>query len=485
MNIPSDLLRCSEKYPDNILFAQADKTLTSHQLYQTASYLALRLQAMGLSPQDSVAILLPRGIQATLAIYGVLLMGGCYLPIDIQSPRQRLQFIVQDAAAKCIIGSGDCPDWANETGLPYLDIEHDEDTSNTQFTPVNIPPEQPAALLYTSGSTGTPKGIVISHRAIRAFVKWGQEAFSIQPDDRIASLAPYHFDLSLFDLFTAPLAGATTITLPDNLKLAPGKLVNWLIEQNISSWYTVPSILGFIALKGGLAEKSLPQLRQILFAGEVFPIARLKQLSNLLPHTKLYNLFGPTETNVCLYWPVQPERLLADTPIPAGVPACGAFIKIAPVTQELLVKTDCLMSAYRENGHTSLPLDEQGWFHTGDKVSLNTHNEYQYHGRLDRMIKSAGYRIEPGEIETAFNHAEGVSACAVVGVADPVSGTRIVAVVAGDKLELQSLRKHARQALPGYMQPTMYKLLKKLPMLSNGKIDYRTITQTIQAKTND
>ena len=284
----------------------------------------------------------------------------------------------------------------------------------------------------------------------------------------------------MFDLFTAPLAGATTITLPDRLKLAPSKLVDWLDQTRISSWYTVPSILGFIALKGGLSEKTLPHLRQILFAGEVFPTEKLQKLVALLPTTKFYNLFGPTETNVCLYWPVQPSRLISDAAIPAGIPAGGATVNIDPETEELLVKSPCLTSGYWSNDQPALTLDNEGWFHTGDKVSINEQHEYEYHGRLDRMIKSAGYRIEPAEIEAVLNSAQSVDACAVISASDTIIGNKIIAVIAGSDVDQMALRGLAKNKLPPYMQPANYLIQDKLPMLSNGKIDYRTIEQDFQ-----
>lgn len=484
MNIASALQSLVEQHPKQVLFEEAEHALSAQALLQSATSLATQLQQLGIPPQSNIGINLPRGIPASTAIYAILLMGGCYVPLDPQSPHNRLAYIAQDADTRCIIGVGECPQWVAALKRPYLDLQNTQITPDKPFIAPTIDPEHLAALLYTSGSTGQPKGVAISHRAIMAFVKWAQATFSLQKTDRIANLAPYHFDLSLFDLFAGPLTGATTLTLPDRLKLAPGKLVDWLANQNISSWYTVPSILGFLVLKGGLAEKSLPRLRQILFAGEVFPTPKLRQLNIFLPNTKLYNLFGPTETNVCLYWPLEATRLASDAPIPIGNAACDAELMIAPESNELLLKGDCLMTGYWHNGAPRLPLDAQGWFHTGDKVAVNEVGEYEYHGRLDRMIKSAGYRIEPAEIEAMLNMNESVSACAVISTSDAISGTRIIAAVAGKNLNQQTLRKYMHAKLPAYMQPARYLVLEKLPMLSNGKTDYRTIERMTQpAKT--
>jgi len=284
----------------------------------------------------------------------------------------------------------------------------------------------------------------------------------------------------LFDLFVAPGVGATTSFIPDRLTMAPAKLVAWLHQHRITTWYTVPSILQFIALKGGLDKIDLSALRQILFAGEVFATPQLKALTCLLPKTVFYNLFGPTETNVCLYWPVDKSRLGSGQSIPIGASACEAEIKIDPENSELFVKSPCLMSGYWENGHCELPLDKEGWFHTGDSVSSGEQSEHQYHGRLDRMIKRSGYRIEPAEIEQVLSTAKNVALTAVVALPDKVSGNQVIALIAGNDVDPNALRRLASEKLPSYMRPSHYHFVDEMPLLANGKIDFQRITQLIE-----
>jgi acyl-CoA synthetase (AMP-forming)/AMP-acid ligase II len=217
-----------------------------------------------------------------------------------------------------------------------------------------------------------------------------------------------------------------------------------------------------------------------LFAGEVFPTPQLQRLSALLPGTDFYNLFGPTETNVCLYWPVDMTRLDAAVPIPVGGLACQAELAIDPEQGELLMKGPCLMSGYWQAGKTMPVLDAQGWFHTGDRVTVNAAGEYEYHGRLDRMIKSAGYRIEPAEIEQVLRAAPGVLQAAVVCIPDPLSGTRIAAAVAVEGADRCSLQAHASRQLAAWMRPSFYLLMEDLPFLPNGKTDYQSVSRAIE-----
>lgn len=482
MSVITRLFQLQEASADLTLFQGVDFALTARQLFERASTLASHLRKKTIGPGNSVAIYLPRGVDAAIAIYGVLYSGARYVPIDNSSPAERISRIIQDSQTCCVIGEGACPKWLEQTSLQYINISDLQGQVLPSGKAHFSDPEDVAAILYTSGSTGRPKGVAISHRAISTFIDWGQRVFSLASSDRIANLAPFHFDLSLFDLFTAPCSGATTFFIPDALKLAPAKLIDWLQQNRITTWYTVPSILAFIAIKGGLDKKTLPDLRQVLFAGERFPTPQLKNLTQLLGKTSFYNLFGPTETNVCLFWPVDRNRLSADKSIPAGLPAGMAKISIDPANSELLVKGPCLMTGYWKNGKADLPLDTAGWFHTGDRISMNAMGEYEFHGRLDRMIKASGYRVEPAEIEQVLNLVENVASAAVIGVPDPVGGTRIAAMLAGVDIDLRAVRMQVNKHLPPYMRPSFYHVMDEMPVLTNGKTDYQSVLKTFEQK---
>jgi non-ribosomal peptide synthetase component F len=300
----SCLQRLREHAPRQVLFVEAGRQLDAHDLYARAASLATQLRARGIGPGSNVALHLPRGLDAVVAVYGILLAGACYVPLNKHCPGGRNQYIVRDAGCRCVLVNEIAPPWIADAGLDFIDVTAVPNLPPGANTVTEYSVEDRAAILYTSGSTGHPKGVVISRRAIAAFTNWSVSTFALNSNDRIASLAPFNFDLSLFDLFAVPAAGAATYFIPEELRLAPAKLVDWLRQRAISTWYTVPSMLGLLALKGGLDKQGLPRFRQVLFAGEVFPTPRLQQLCTLLPDTDFYNLFGPTETNVCLYWPV-------------------------------------------------------------------------------------------------------------------------------------------------------------------------------------
>ncbi|MEE9336876.1 MAG: AMP-binding protein [Methylococcaceae bacterium] len=465
--------------PDAIAFIEGDQQLT----YQQVQQLINQTSSLLLSKKNNyhrVVIALDRGIEAAVALLSVINIGACYIPLDLKNPANRLNYIIKDADSQCVIGKGPCPEWLEQSQL-WLDM--DQHSSNNDYQPENLSPESLAAILYTSGSTGKPKGVALSHRAMKNFSDWASHTFKINNKDIIASLTPFYFDLSVFDLFSSLCCGATINFIPARLTFSPSRLTAWLSENRITLWYTVPSILSFIALKGALDSTPLPYLRTILFAGEVFPTTHLISLSNQLPEVDFYNLYGPTETNVCCYWKVDRNRLAKNTPIPIGSPACNSTLSINPENNELKVQSVNNLSGYWQKGKLISALTTDKFYLTGDKVSLNEYGEYCYHGRLDRMLKCSGYRVEPAEIEQVILQNPFVDNCSVIGLQDSTSGQRpAAAIVLKNDGDLAIIIKLLKQKLPTYMQPCRYITLKSLPYLTNQKIDYQKLKQLIEKK---
>ena len=472
MNIVTPFFQQCTKIPNKTALLEEEHAISYTEFKTRIEKIATFLKTKQTQNQ-CIAISLDRGIDAASCIYAVLSAGAIYLPLDIKNPVTRLSFIISDAQPAFIIGLGSAPDWLNEPEM-WLDISQLLLTEVNIDLPTQVETTELAAILYTSGSTGTPKGVALSHQALTNFSTWASQTFKLNQQDRIASLAPFHFDLSIFDLFSSLASGASIFFIPARLSLSPSRLTSWLSEHKITSWYTVPSLLSFIALKGALETTPLPDLKRILFAGEVFPTQHLMRLTDLLADTELYNLYGPTETNVCCYWQVVRQRLTSDQAIPIGSAAANAKLAIDTETGELLVNSLNNFSGYWQQGKLQpLNLD---FYPTGDKVSLNKQGEYEYFGRLDRMLKCSGYRVEPAEIEHSINQLDNIESCAVVGIEDITSGQRpAAAIVLKNGANLAEAIKPLRQQLAPYMQPCKFIVLDTLPCLSNGKADYQAI----------
>jgi amino acid adenylation domain-containing protein len=369
------------------------------------------------------------------------------------------------------------------------------DASSPDPLTVDVIDQDLAYILYTSGSTGDPKGVMLTHRNALAFIGWAAEEFGLDRSDRLSSHAPLHFDLSVFDLYAAAYAGAAVVLVPPKASIFPNQIVRFIQENAITVWYSVPSILSMVTLRGGLDKTELPTLRTILFAGEVFPVKYLRQLMK-----RFANLYGPTETNVCTWYEVSPLDDEVTEPVPIGIAVAndevfaikedGGQAQTGEVG-ELYVRGATVMRGYwgdPERTARGLVPDPFGSafadpvYRTGDLCEVQPGGVYRYIGRKDAQIKSRGYRIELGDVEAAINQHTGVVECAVVAVPDDLVTNRLVAyVTVRDQTSEQDLARFCGERLPRYMVPESFTLLSELPKTSTGKIDRRQLLVTAGA----
>jgi amino acid adenylation domain-containing protein len=358
-----------------------------------------------------------------------------------------------------------------------------------------------AYVLYTSGSTGAPKGVMHTHDSALAFVDWCSEVFAPTSEDRFSSHAPLHFDLSILDLFVPLKHGAAVVLIDDELGKQPAPLARTIAEERITCWYSTPSILTLLLEYGKLEELAFPDLRLVLFAGEVFPIDKLRRLKDVWRGPRYANLYGPTETNVCTWFEL-PEQLPGDRtePFPIGRPCSGDRARVvqagADVAEgqpgELVIAGDSVMRGYwndpRRTADACLFDGGERWYRTGDLVRADADGELVFLGRTDRMIKRRGYRIEPGEIEAALHRHPRVVEAAVLGVPGADGATTIVACLAcrpdreaetaeGEpaRVSLVELKGWCAERLPLYMVPDRFTYHHSLPKTSTDKVDYRAL----------
>jgi amino acid adenylation domain-containing protein len=354
-----------------------------------------------------------------------------------------------------------------------------------------------AYILYTSGSTGVPKGVMLTHRNAMSFVAWCGERIGIRSDDRVSNHAPLHFDLSILDLYLAAMGAATLVLVPDDSAYFGAALVELIKEEGITVWYSVPSALTLIAraVDGPL---DLADLRAVVFAGEVFPTKNLRELQALLaPATTLWNLYGPTETNVCTYYQVH-ELPEDDRTIPIGracendeVFAWTEHGAVGGVGEEgeLYVRGPTVMKGYWARPEKTAEMlvrdprpDAYGdpVYRTGDLVRLREDGDFDFLGRRDHQIKSRGYRIELGEIEAALNAHPSLAEAVAVAVPHEEWGTAIIACVSvkdGLAVSPTELKRHLVSRVPRYMIPARIEFRDRLPRTSNGKIDRQKLQQ--------
>jgi amino acid adenylation domain-containing protein len=502
---------------DASVLANPDKTamihpghgeITYRDLGRVSDLLRDRLQHEGVRVGDRVGICLHKSIDSIAALFGILKAGAAYVPVDPDAPPARRAFILMNCAVRAVICEralvddlraelerlGDPPSLHVVDEVPegirlaaYLEglLETDPISSGTTEHPA---PDGVAYILYTSGSTGLPKGVTISHRAARAFVDWCSATFCPRGDDVFSSHAPLHFDLSIHDIYVSLKHGATLVLIGEELGKDPHKLASEISSRRISVWYSTPSILSLLAQYGKLDRYDYSALRIVHFAGEVFPIPQFRRLHGLWPHPRYFNLYGPTETNVCTYHEVralEPDRV---EPFPIGrlcahyqgrvVDSAGNDVP-AGEEGELVCAGPGVMSGYwdlPEQNARAFLVDASGtpWYRTGDLVVEQSDVGYIFHGRRDRMVKRRGYRIELGEIEAALATHPQVRENAVIAMPDDASGVRIKAFLSfrQDRPSIIQLKQYCVERLPSYMVPDLFGILERLPRTSTGKVDY-------------
>jgi amino acid adenylation domain-containing protein len=498
------LERAAGKMPSSRAVIDGSRTLNYDELNYHAERLANELRTAGVGPGSLVGLSIGKSLEAVVGVYGILKAGAAYVPLDVTAPPARIRYIVDDARLRVVlVGPADgtvLPAWADsvtrvERWIPVsLCAAETGVDAQTRTDPRPVSEDSPAYVLYTSGSTGRPKGVNLSHRNALAFVHWAAMEFALRPQDRLVNHAPLHFDLSAFDLFAAAAAGATVVLVPPRMNAFPSELVQLVRDQKITVWYSVPSALMLMESRGGLAKTPLPELRVVLFAGEVFPLPVLRRLLTALPQAAFYNLFGPTETNVCLFYRVPRNLPQSCSTLPIGRPIAGVECfalneENNPVKAgeegELWVRGPTVMLGYlRDDARTREvvtvpPGGNEVAYRTGDIVSHDAGGLWNFVGRKDTQVKSRGYRIDLREIEATVYQSGKVVECAVVAVPNGILGFDFVAyAVAAEGATERDLLAHCRGLLPDYMLPRSIELCAALPKTTTGKLDYRALAKS-------
>ncbi len=507
------LIESAQRDPDQIAIQDPGVgEMTYRALAQLSDRVRDYLVQLDVRPGDRVGVYLPKSIDTLAAIFGILKAGAAYVPVDVYAPAARGAYILNDCAVKAVFVepyfvNALLPELTSLGRVPELlpvdttrggeGIHRTLDQVPAPVTKSVMSDENDLAyILYTSGSTGRPKGVMLSQRNALAFVNWCSETFAPQKTDRFSSHAPFHFDLSILDIYLAIKHGATLVLVNAETGKDPGRLAQLIADARISIWYSTPSILSLLAQYGKLTRYDYSNLRMILFAGEVFPVRHLSTLKALIPHPRYFNLYGPTETNVCTYYEIpqqiEPERSI---PFPIGK-ACSHYnvkavdeqgIHVAPGEEgELVAAGPGVMSGYwnlPERTERAFLYDQDGtrWYKTGDVVVEESDGNYRYVSRRDRMVKRLGYRIELGEIESGLYRHPSVKEAAVVARPDQDNGVRIIAFLScrnEQKPSTIELKRFCRETLPAYMIPDLFVIYDSLPKTSTDKTDYQALMQS-------
>jgi amino acid adenylation domain-containing protein len=472
-----------------------------------------RLVALGVRRGDRVGVYVRKSIDAVAAQMGAMKAGAAYVPVDPSAPAWRCSYILNDCSVRAVIiesqyGKGFAEETAKLGGSPpgmivlegsgggvplraALDVL-DESARAPVAPTVDSAPDDLAYILYTSGSTGKPKGVMLTHRNALAYVDWLSDTFAPRESDRFSSHAPFHFDLSILDLYLSFKHGGTLVLIGSEAGREPMGLAKLIADRRLTIWYSAPSILSVLAEFGKLERFDFSSLRIVFFAGEVFPVKYLRLIKAQWPHPRYVNMYGPTETNVCTWFEIPahvPEE--RKDPYPIGKVCDNLAGKVVDengrdlppdAEGELVISGPNVMQGYwnlPEQSARAFLTDSAGarWYRTGDIVQLDEARDYVFVGRRDRMVKRRGHRVELGEIEAGLYRHDGIREAAVVARPEE-GGVRIRAFVAmknGHQGSIIDLKRFSAANLPASMIPDDFVFLETLPKTSTDKTDYQQL----------
>ena len=488
-NVLEYLEDTAHRFPDKVAVEDPNGTVTFKTLRQKAQQIGCYLKSQGLTRNKPVAVLLPKSIQAIEAFLGVLYAGGFYVPLDTFNPQARIisilnninpvfifsekkyQYLLDDASSQKMI----CIEHIDASSSDEIDFDRNIDTD-------------PAYLINTSGSTGSPKGVVVAHRSVIDYINWATETYHVHEKFVLGNQAPFVFDNSVLDIYLMLATGAKLCLIPDKLFMFPVKLIEYVIEKQVTFIFWVPSIMSNICKLDIFSEKKPTKLSHVLFAGEVMPSKVYMYWKKHLRDSLFSNLYGPTEITVdCTYIILERDYLHSEA-LPIGYPCRNTDILVLDeqdqlvtkpgVLGELCVRGSSLALGYYNNSEktsqvfTQNPLNPhypEQIYRTGDVVCYNELGELMYQGRKDFQIKHMGYRIELGEIEAAVLALEGIDKACILYDSEKKNIVLIYESNAHKAFKDIVLGLHNQ--LPKYMLPSRSERVETMPLNHNGKID--------------
>ena len=481
--------------------------MTYAELHRRSDRLASGLKELGVNPGDRVGILLNKSIESMVVIFGILKAGASYVPIDTLAPRSRVEYILDRCDIRVLIttpeGAGKIlPRSGANPSLKIILLPADElfGERTAPFDPIDFSDTNPAYILHTSGSTGMPKGVGLSHLNALTFVDMAAEYFHIEKEDRLACHAPLQFDLTVFDLFVAVRNGATIVLVPETLSIFPMKLAQFIDEAKITVWNSVASVLSLLAERGRMDRFRFDSLRAVIFSGDLLPARHLRKLKTLLPHVRFFNVYGQTEANSSMCYPIGevPEGDGWRMPIGKAFPNFEVFaldelrqvVRRRGEVGELYVRGSSVATGYwgdpeKTSGafvtDPSSMLSNRKVYRTGDLVTLDRNGDYLFLGRKDRQVKCRGYRVQLDEIESVLNNHPSVKEAVVLALPDDLVGNRILAHIAavdGGKLTEMEVFDYCNKTLPGYMVPEKCIFHERFPKTATGKTDRNSLMKS-------
>lgn len=484
-------------FPDKCAVTDEKVSYTYSELVKLSSSVGTALSEL-IASGDAVGIYMEKCADAVAAFFATVYAGGFYSVLNTELPQNRLQTTVSVLNPRVIVTSESLLDTAKEyfSERKIVTFEalakSEPDYARLGEIRSHKIDTDPLYINFTSGSTGTPKGIVVCHRSVIDFIDHFTEIFEIDNNDVIANQAPFDFDVSVKDIYSAVKTGATLVVVPRRMFSAPAELIDFICDRRVTVMIWAVSALCLISTFHALDYRTPETVNKILFSGEVMPLKALKNFRSHLPNAKYVNLYGPTEiTCNCTYHILDNDCDYADG-IPIGKPFPNEDVilldennsRISEVGKvgEICVRGTALALGYYSNPEQNAKAFVQNplnphypelIYRTGDLARYNENGELVFSGRKDFQIKYMGHRIELEEIEREMSAVDGVEQCCCIF---DEKKSRLKGFYVGS-IEKDELAASMSRDLPAFMIPSIIRRVDEMPLTKNGKIDRKKLAE--------
>ncbi len=495
-----DLKISAERFPDKTAVTDKTRTATYKELFGESYALAYGIVRKGIF-KAPVGVYLEKSVSCIVAMEGIAASGNFFTILDTHMPAARITTILNTLSPALLVTDRKHQEKAAEF-FPKEQTIIIDDIQPVQYCiqevselRTKIKDTDICYVLFTSGSTGTPKGVVISHRAVSAYLDMCSDVLELDEDTIFGNQAPFYFILSGFDIFNTLRIGGTMHIIPEYLFGFPVALLKYIEDHAINSLYWVPSAFCLVANSGALKEKVFPNIRFLMFGGEVMPIRQLNMWRKVCPEAVFWNNYGPTElTELTTLYKV--DRDFKDTetlPIGRECPHMEVLILDGDhqveegEIGELCARGPCLAEGYYNDPERTAAVFVQNplqnayperIYRTGDLVKRNERGELLFCGRKDFQIKHMGHRIELGEIEAAGSSIDNIGQCCALYQMEK----KEIHFLYDGQTDQNEVRLQLKLLLPQYMLPQVIHQLDAMPHNLNGKIDRAALNRKIASE---
>lgn len=476
---------CAKANPNAPALVTDDATLDYSALDQRSDAWAQQLINRELGPNDRIAIVMERSINAVIAIFATLKAGCAYVPIDPKNPPERLARLLEDCSASLVFTEDKHVSSLGDYARLAVTMDCEPPAAKEKPDPIRPPaPNDIAYIIYTSGSTGAPKGVAVSHASL-SYSTAARLQFYDEAPQSFLLLSPIVFDSSVAGLFWALTTHGALVLPPPGGETEVNSLAQLIKRNNVTHTLGLPSLLALIAELA--PREALASMRALITAGETLSASAVAQIKSAMPQARIYNEYGPTEATVwCLAYEATDDRKGV---IPIGSPIPGAVIRIHDaharsvpdgLPGELLVGGPGVAQGYINNEPATAQqflIDDEApamrFYATGDIVRKRPDGQIDFLGRADGQLKIRGHRIEPSEIEAVLLERAEVREAAVKAFGEGANN-RLVAYIAlseDQTISIEDLKDYAQEALPSWMRPDQFATLDALPRTATGKVN--------------